>query len=185
MSNSPFFQRVKRLIDILVSGLEMILLSPILFYGASQVPRSRGSTISFRQRRPSLHGKPFFMYKTDFGYSLLIPGAAFTRPPMEAGIGLDAAAIPPRSSSTPRTPSATSRLPVCSMMIWRESVNTFPASRSLVSSLASQSRDSKSSTPSSRSAPIASAPQSQNELPGPSPGQHSCIRAPMSSGTRA
>lgn len=63
MTNSPFFRRIKRLSDIVVSGLGMIVLSPLFLYAALQVPRSRGSTIVFRQRRPGLHGKPFLMYK--------------------------------------------------------------------------------------------------------------------------
>ncbi|MGB3305735.1 MAG: sugar transferase [Thermomicrobiales bacterium] len=63
MSNSPFFRRIKRLTDILVSGLGMVVLSPLFLYAALQVPRSRGSTIIFRQQRPGLHGKPFLMYK--------------------------------------------------------------------------------------------------------------------------
>jgi len=53
----------KRLIDVMVSSIGMLLLSPLFLFAALQVPRSRGSTIVFRQRRPGFHGKPFLMYK--------------------------------------------------------------------------------------------------------------------------
>lgn len=54
---------VKRTMDIAVAFLGMILLSPLFLYAAFQVPRRRGSTIIFRQRRPGLHGEPFLIYK--------------------------------------------------------------------------------------------------------------------------
>lgn len=54
---------VKRTMDIAVAFLGMLLLSPLFLYAALQVPRRRGSTIIFRQRRPGLHGKPFLIYK--------------------------------------------------------------------------------------------------------------------------
>jgi len=55
--------RRKRIIDIVVASVGMVLLAPLFVYAALQVPRSRGSTIIFRQQRPGLHGKPFLMYK--------------------------------------------------------------------------------------------------------------------------
>ncbi len=54
---------IKRMTDILVALLGLIVFSPLFLYAALQVPRSRGSTIIFRQRRPGLHGKPFLMCK--------------------------------------------------------------------------------------------------------------------------
>lgn len=64
--DSPSFESlhyIKRFLDVSVALIGMLLLSPLFLYAALQVPRSRGSTIIFRQRRPGLHGKPFLMYK--------------------------------------------------------------------------------------------------------------------------
>jgi sugar transferase EpsL len=55
--------KIKRLCDVILALLGMILLSPFFLYAALQVPRRRGSTIIFRQRRPGLHGEPFLIYK--------------------------------------------------------------------------------------------------------------------------
>ncbi len=54
---------IKRAIDMAVAFIGMLVLSPLFLYAAFQVPRSRTSTIIFRQRRPGLHGTPFLMYK--------------------------------------------------------------------------------------------------------------------------
>jgi len=63
MNHAHLSRRLKRVIDVVVSGLGMVVLSPLFVYAALQVPRSRGSTMIFRQQRPGLHGKPFLMYK--------------------------------------------------------------------------------------------------------------------------
>ena len=55
--------RRKRIIDIVVASVGMVLLAPLFVYAALQVPRSRGSTIIFRQQRPGYKGQPFLMYK--------------------------------------------------------------------------------------------------------------------------
>ncbi len=54
---------VKRGIDIVVSGLFLIVLSPLMLTLVLLVWRKLGSPILFRQVRPGLHGKPFVMYK--------------------------------------------------------------------------------------------------------------------------
>lgn len=54
---------IKRIVDALVSGTGLIVLSPILMITASMVARYLGRPILFKQQRPGLHGKPFTMYK--------------------------------------------------------------------------------------------------------------------------
>jgi len=54
---------MKRLIDILASGLGLILLSPVLLILAVQVRRKLGSPVLFCQTRPGKNGKPFSMVK--------------------------------------------------------------------------------------------------------------------------
>lgn len=58
------WQRIlKRLIDISVSGVVLILLSPLYLFLALKVKFSSRGTIIFTQDRIGLHGKPFKMYK--------------------------------------------------------------------------------------------------------------------------
>jgi len=54
---------MKRLVDILASGLGLILLLPVLLILAVQVRRKLGSPILFCQTRPGKNGKPFSMIK--------------------------------------------------------------------------------------------------------------------------
>tara|TARA_R100000935_G_scaffold29425_2_gene49713 strand:- start:3491 stop:4084 length:594 start_codon:yes stop_codon:yes gene_type:complete len=54
---------MKRIIDILGSGLGLILLSPMLAMIAYKIRREMGAPVLFRQTRPGLHGKPFEMIK--------------------------------------------------------------------------------------------------------------------------
>ena len=54
---------LKRLIDILVSTLAVLLLSPLLGLAAVLIRLKMGSPVLFRQTRPGLHGKPFSFYK--------------------------------------------------------------------------------------------------------------------------
>lgn len=54
---------LKRLIDIIIAFLALILLSPLYFYIAYKVKKNLGSPVLFRQVRPGLHGKPFEMIK--------------------------------------------------------------------------------------------------------------------------
>lgn len=54
---------LKRIIDILVSGLALVILSPVLLMLWLLVRRRMGSPALFRQVRPGLNGQPFEMIK--------------------------------------------------------------------------------------------------------------------------
>ncbi len=60
----PDWQRViKRAIDIAVSSLVLILLSPLYLFAALQVKRSSPGPVLYKQWRIGLNGKPFYIYK--------------------------------------------------------------------------------------------------------------------------
>jgi lipopolysaccharide/colanic/teichoic acid biosynthesis glycosyltransferase len=54
---------VKRLIDVLVSGLGLFAGAPVMGAVALAVRRDLGSPVLFRQPRPGQHGKPFELIK--------------------------------------------------------------------------------------------------------------------------
>lgn len=54
---------MKRFVDILLSSLGLLLLSPLLLYLAWKIRREMGAPVLFRQTRPGLGGKPFQMIK--------------------------------------------------------------------------------------------------------------------------
>lgn len=54
---------IKRLLDIIIASIALILLSPLYFFVAYKVKKNLGSPILFRQVRPGLDGKPFKMIK--------------------------------------------------------------------------------------------------------------------------
>ena len=54
---------LKRLLDIVIAAIALLLLSPLYFYVAYKVKKNLGSPVLFRQVRPGLHGKPFEMIK--------------------------------------------------------------------------------------------------------------------------
>tara|TARA_A100001391_G_scaffold2326_1_gene2261 strand:- start:5604 stop:6203 length:600 start_codon:yes stop_codon:yes gene_type:complete len=54
---------IKRLLDVLVSGSALLVLSPLLLVLAVLVRVKLGAPVLFRQTRPGLHGKPFEMMK--------------------------------------------------------------------------------------------------------------------------
>jgi len=54
---------LKRLLDICISGLALLLLSPVLVVLDILVRVKMGSPVLFRQTRPGLHGEPFEMMK--------------------------------------------------------------------------------------------------------------------------
>lgn len=56
-------QNVKRLLDIVISLLGMIILSPLMLYVALRVRLSSKGSIFFTQERIGLKGKPFTIYK--------------------------------------------------------------------------------------------------------------------------
>lgn len=53
----------KRLVDILVSVIGMLLLAPVIGFVAWLIRRKLGAPIFFRQMRPGMHGQPFEMIK--------------------------------------------------------------------------------------------------------------------------
>ena len=54
---------LKRLLDIIIASIALILLSPLYAFVAYKVKKNLGSPVLFRQVRPGLHGKPFEMIK--------------------------------------------------------------------------------------------------------------------------
>ena len=54
---------LKRLLDIIIASIALILLSPLYAFVAYNVKKNLGSPVLFRQVRPGLHGKPFEMIK--------------------------------------------------------------------------------------------------------------------------
>lgn len=54
---------LKRVLDIVIASVALVLLSPLYFYVAYRVRKNLGSPVLFRQVRPGLHGKPFEMVK--------------------------------------------------------------------------------------------------------------------------
>ena len=54
---------MKRLLDILVAGLALLVFSPLLLLVAVMVRVKLGSPVLFRQLRPGHHGAPFMMNK--------------------------------------------------------------------------------------------------------------------------
>lgn len=54
---------LKRLLDIVASGLGILLLAPVIVVIAILIYRKLGSPVFFRQTRPGLNAKPFEMVK--------------------------------------------------------------------------------------------------------------------------
>ena len=54
---------LKRLLDIIIASIALILLSPLYAFVAYKVKKNLGSPVLFRQVRPGLHGKHFEMIK--------------------------------------------------------------------------------------------------------------------------
>ena len=54
---------MKRGLDVVLSAVGLVLLSPLLLGLALAVRLALGSPILFRQSRPGLHGRPFTLYK--------------------------------------------------------------------------------------------------------------------------
>lgn len=53
----------KRIIDIIVSAIALILLSPVIAFVAWKISKKLGSPVLFRQVRPGMNDKPFTMVK--------------------------------------------------------------------------------------------------------------------------
>jgi sugar transferase EpsL len=54
---------LKRLFDIIISLILLILFSPLMIIIGCLVRWKLGSPVFFKQMRPGLHGKPFYFYK--------------------------------------------------------------------------------------------------------------------------
>jgi lipopolysaccharide/colanic/teichoic acid biosynthesis glycosyltransferase len=54
---------VKRVFDLLVTCVILIVFSPVLFVVAALVRLNLGSPVLFQQIRPGFHGEPFIMFK--------------------------------------------------------------------------------------------------------------------------
>ena len=63
MSKFSYRQLGKRLTDLFLAILALILSSPILIIIALLVRFKIGSPVLFRQRRPGFHGRPFMLFK--------------------------------------------------------------------------------------------------------------------------
>ena len=55
--------KIKRCFDFIVALLALILVSIFLLITAIVVRFKLGSPVIFKQKRPGLHGKPFYVYK--------------------------------------------------------------------------------------------------------------------------
>lgn len=54
---------LKRSFDFVVSLIALIILSPVMLITAILIRYKLGSPVIFKQQRPGLHGKPFYLYK--------------------------------------------------------------------------------------------------------------------------
>lgn len=54
---------MKRLMDVLISIILLIFLSPIILLTGILVKYKLGSPVLFKQQRPGLNGRPFYLYK--------------------------------------------------------------------------------------------------------------------------
>lgn len=75
---------MKRLLDIVVAALGLVLLSPVIIIVALTVLIAMGRPVIFRQTRPGLHGRPFDMLKfrtmrADTGGGVASDGQRLTR----------------------------------------------------------------------------------------------------------
>jgi sugar transferase EpsL len=59
----PGIPIVKRILDLFLAGLGLLLLSPVLLILAVLVRLAHGSPVLFRQQRPGYRGRPFQLYK--------------------------------------------------------------------------------------------------------------------------
>lgn len=54
---------MKRLLDLFVSSFALIIMSPCMLLLVLLIRWKLGNPIFFKQQRPGLHGKPFYLYK--------------------------------------------------------------------------------------------------------------------------
>lgn len=70
---------IKRILDIIISVIGLIILSPLLLFISLAVLILHRSSIMFRQTRPGLYGKPFTIYKSRTMKNLYGPMAVSCR----------------------------------------------------------------------------------------------------------
>jgi sugar transferase EpsL len=63
MISALYPRRNKRLFDLIIASLALLLLSPVLLINVLLIRMKLGSPLLFRQWRPGLNGKPFTIYK--------------------------------------------------------------------------------------------------------------------------
>lgn len=63
MSHPSLRSPLKRALDVALSLMGLVVLSPVLLCTALAVAVKLGRPVLFRQRRPGLNGKPFYMLK--------------------------------------------------------------------------------------------------------------------------
>ncbi|MGE8078375.1 sugar transferase [Peribacillus loiseleuriae] len=54
---------MKRIMDVFISLIVLIILAPVITLIGFLIKYKLGSPILFKQQRPGLHGKPFYVYK--------------------------------------------------------------------------------------------------------------------------
>jgi sugar transferase EpsL len=54
---------MKRVFDVTATAIGLVFISPVLLILCYLVRKHMGSPVFFKQQRPGLHGKPFYMYK--------------------------------------------------------------------------------------------------------------------------
>ncbi|MFZ5911183.1 MAG: sugar transferase [Chloroflexota bacterium] len=59
----PGLPASKRLLDLAVAAIALLLLSPVILLTALAVRIFLGTPVLFRQQRPGYKGRPFFLYK--------------------------------------------------------------------------------------------------------------------------
>ena len=63
ISSQPSVPIAKRILYLFLSGLVLVLLSPVILLVALLVRLAHGAPILFRQQRPGYHGQPFKLFK--------------------------------------------------------------------------------------------------------------------------
>ena len=81
---------ITRLLDILVSGICLVVFSPLFLYCFIAIRRCDGGTALFRQERIGRGGRPFFIYK----FRTMNPNAEAEGPQLFAGDDCDARLTP-------------------------------------------------------------------------------------------
>ena len=63
LPNSAGYRLTKRTLDFVIAGLGLLVLTPLMALLALAVRISLGSPVLFRQQRPGLRGRPFWILK--------------------------------------------------------------------------------------------------------------------------